>query len=93
MKIQTTVTVNEIIEVEIELPYYCKYEDKFFKVISEKKTIQVTARETYSNICSTQTWLYEKDIARATTILSYEFENAYLNALSNISSTPKAVAA
>ena len=93
MKIQTTITVYDTIEMDIELPYYCQFEDKFFKVVSDKKTIQVTARESYSNICSTETWLYEKDIARATAITAVQFADAYVNALNNITGTPKAVAA
>jgi hypothetical protein len=84
MKIQTTVQVNEIIEVDIELPYYCQYEDKFYKVVSKEKTIKVSPYEKYSYISSSATWLFEKEIAKATTINSLRFADAYLQAMDNI---------
>ena len=42
MKIQTTVQINELIEIEIEFPYYCKTEDAFYYVMSEDKAIRVS---------------------------------------------------
>jgi hypothetical protein len=93
MKIQTTVTVYDTIEMEIELPYYCKFEDKFYKIFSENKTIRVSYSPTYSTICSSATWLFEKEIAKAVSITPVEFAEAYVAALDNISSPFKAVAA
>jgi hypothetical protein len=88
MKIQTTVTVYDTIEMDIKLPYYCQFEDKIFKVVSENKTIRVSHSETYNVITSAATWLFEKEIAKATAISPAKFTDAYLQALDGISKEP-----
>jgi hypothetical protein len=42
MKIQTTVQVNEVVEFDIEFPYYCQTPDAFYYVMSEDKAIRVS---------------------------------------------------
>jgi hypothetical protein len=88
MKIQTTVTESKTVDIEIELPYYCKVDDHTYKVVSEDKTIQVTKNSigTYTDVTAASTWLFKKDISEGEVISASEFETAYLNALDTINS-------
>lgn len=42
MKIKTSVTTTTEVEKEIELPYYSKHGNTYFKIIGEDKVIVVT---------------------------------------------------
>jgi hypothetical protein len=93
MKIQTTVTVNELVEVDIQLPYYCKNGDTLYFIQSEDLTIEVTNNTYYSSVMTNPTSWVEKKVASAVTVTEDEFNEALQLALNKIPSPSKAVAA
>jgi hypothetical protein len=95
MKIQTTVTVNELIEMEIEFPYYCKTEDAFYYVISENKAIRVSNYNSCEcvMVTSPQHSHTAREIGKAVACSEKDYEAALNNALQAIHSPSKAVAA
>ena len=48
MKVLVKRQTTEDVEMDINLPYYCKSGSNYYKVISEDKAIQVTENSAYS---------------------------------------------
>jgi hypothetical protein len=84
MKIQTTVTVHDTVELDIELPYYCKTADAFIKVVAEDKAVRVSSFGTLIMITDPSFDHNAKEIASAVVATEDQFNQAYENALSNI---------
>jgi hypothetical protein len=83
MKIQTTVKVYDVVELDIQLPYYCKNDDSFFCVESEEDVTDVcltTHGYTRISKCSLVERTKE-EITKSTSITRREFEAAKQKAL------------
>jgi hypothetical protein len=94
MKIQTTVTVNELVELDIQPPYYGKVGDNIFLFIqSEDLTIEVRNDTYYSLIEASPTNWHSKKIADSVAITEDEFNEALSIAQNKIPSLTKSVAA
>ncbi len=95
MKITTTVTHTDNVELEIELPYFCKDEGtgKFYMLESDKKIVTVDPSNIYTAIvsCSSPS-IYSSEIAKSVIITEDEFRDALLAAFTNITSSKKAAA-
>lgn len=95
MKLQTTVQVTQLVEIDIEFPYYCQKDDVFFKVESEERAVRVSnykgtpcimvTSPAYSNTMN--------EIAKSTACTKLDFEIAQQTVLNNIISKQKTVAA
>lgn len=86
MKINQMVHESRLIEIDIELPYFCKSdEDTFIKVITEDRILVVKTHNLWSQIL-----LYElmsghhSDIAKGQQITEQEFNEACHKALFEI---------
>jgi predicted lipase len=80
LTLETTIKKEEKVTKTIPMPYYCKHEGYFIKVISENDMIQVGK----GMIRTALTWLNKAEIASATEITEYEFEQALNQALDTI---------
>ena len=90
MKIQTTVQINELIEIEIEFPYYCKTEDAYYYVMSEDKAIRVS---NYNGcecvmVSSPQHSHTARQLGTAVACTKDDYESAFYLALKAITSEP-----
>jgi hypothetical protein len=86
LKISTTVQVYDTVELNIDLPYYCKSPDAYWKIISETESVRVSG---YPNPCCVMiinpTHSHNaKDIAVAVVVSEQEFNQVLETALSNI---------
>lgn len=84
MKIQATIKTEETIEFEVEIPYFCKFSDKLYKVVSDKEAIEIDPSESYTKILKKGLWLCESDVAQGQRIEETEFNEAYHKALFEI---------
>jgi hypothetical protein len=85
MKLQTTITVHDVVEVDIELPYYCKTSDSFLLVVSETEALRVTCQGCNSIMTTKPTAEHTKEeIASATACTQKEFYEAYRKAFDTI---------
>lgn len=84
MKFQATIKTEETIEFEVELPYFCKKDDRLYKVISEREVIEIDPSPTYTKILKKGLWLCESDIATGMKIEEVEFNEAYNKTLFEI---------
>jgi hypothetical protein len=89
MKILIQVQTTELVEVEIELPYYCQHEDEAIKVESEKRAISVLGRSYYTSITVTSAKICAYSIGKGKQITAEEFEAALASALQNITTPVK----
>jgi hypothetical protein len=84
MKIITTITEKKFIEKEIELPYFCKYTDYYYKVATEKEVVVADYSTGYSSVKRMGFWLAEENIIKAEPITEQEFNQAFETALNNV---------
>lgn len=50
MKIKTTITEKREVEIDVELPYFCKKGDEFLKVISERSAIKIYTSNNWKSV-------------------------------------------
>lgn len=74
---ETTVTEQRKIEIDINLPHFCKKGDNYYKVISQEECIWMNKSEAYNQLCLCGTWLKIADIANSQKITENEFMEAY----------------
>jgi hypothetical protein len=91
MKISVLRTVKEMVETEINLPYFCKENSRVYGVFTEDKCICVNSGD-YTSIAKCTPSPFLSDIAVATPITFEEFHEAYEAALINITSVKKQLA-
>jgi hypothetical protein len=86
MKIQTVVTKNELVELDIQLPFYCKTSASvYYKVVSETKAIRVTHKWVDCiNTCNPQDSHTANEITQATACSEQEYEAAKAKVFENI---------
>jgi hypothetical protein len=85
MKIQTTVKVYDVVEMDIQFPFYCKTDDSFLMLVSETKALRVTCQGCCSIMTTSPTREHTKqEIASAVVCSAKEFLDAYINAFNAI---------
>jgi hypothetical protein len=85
MKIQTTVKVYDVVEMDISFPYYCKTDDSFLMLVSETKALRITCQGCKSIMTTSPTASHTKqEIASAVVCSGKEFFDAYTNAFNAI---------
>lgn len=90
LKINTTVTVHDVVEMEVELPYFCKSkDDTYYKVISRDSALRVVFQEfgrlsPVVLIMQGSTSIWQKDIAESVQVSETEFHLAVSLALDHI---------
>lgn len=84
MKIPFVISVKNTEEREIDLPYFCRLKDRFYKVVSEDISIQVDPSPTYTLANKCGTWLVKTEVGEATPCTEQEFNEAYHKALFEI---------
>jgi hypothetical protein len=77
LKINTTINKREEITLELDLPFYAKSGDKFFKVISKDLTVFVNAQESYKQVTASMSFVYYDEIAKGEAISEDDFLQAY----------------
>lgn len=89
LKIKTTVQVYDNVELDIDLPYFCKAPDAFWMITDQNKAIRVSGYPSLGCIMLVDpTHSHNaKDIAAAVAITREEFNKAYQTALYNIQKT------
>lgn len=89
-KITTVTTHEETNELEVSLPYFFKYDDDFYKIISEESAIRiVTSRlSNYQCIAITQPGIFKKAIAAGIPCTEAEFEQARYETVSRVLESP-----
>lgn len=90
MKITSIIRRDETITKEINLPYFCKYEDgKFLKVIDEIKCVEINTSHNYLSLSSFATWVREGTICTSEQCSEEEFNEAYRKVLFEIEKRAK----
>jgi hypothetical protein len=89
LSINTTVTLHDVVKLQIELPYFCKDNSgAYFSVESPTKTTRVKHYESINvvDVQSGPTGQYEASIAQATAVTEDEFKNILTYAMTYIMS-------
>jgi hypothetical protein len=76
LKVVTTVTTTEQKELELDIPYFCKYEHNFYKVQSEKKVVEVYSYGSLHMITIQQLSFCSSKVLKAERITEADFEAA-----------------
>jgi hypothetical protein len=84
LKLSTTVQVFDNVELDIDLPYYCKSSDAYWKVVSQDKAIRVSTYSSCLMLLDPTHSHNAKDIASAVVVSKQDFNQAFEAALSNI---------
>jgi hypothetical protein len=85
MKISTTIKKEEVIEKEIQLPYFCKYGGYFLKISSPENVIKISYSEnTITTIIVCDAGVFKTEIAKGEEATEEEFNTAYSKALGAI---------
>lgn len=80
LSINTTVQVTEVVEAQIELPYFCKSEDgTYYFVESEEKTTTIKHYDSIGvvDMQTGPTSYYKAAIARAVAVSEEDFDMQY----------------
>lgn len=83
MTIEKVIRTEEVMEFEIELPYFAKEGNYYYAILNEDKKIRVA-------VVGDSTWIscnsvgIERDLAKAEPISETEFYQVYLNAIDMI---------
>lgn len=85
MTIKQTIQKEQVIEKEITLPYFCKDENKWFKITEDKSVVYIYNNgNTHTTISKTDYWIQSSDISKCSQITEGEFNQAYHEALMEI---------
>lgn len=84
LKISATVTEKKSVEREINLPYFCKLSDTFYKVANENSVLKVDPSDSYTCVIKLGLWLIKDDILKAEQTTEENFNEAYETAFTNI---------
>jgi hypothetical protein len=85
LKINTTVQVYDTVELDIDLPYFCKTpDDVYFKIVSDTEAVRLWADTGCIMICNPQNSHNAREIAKATVVEEIEFQLAYSNAITHL---------
>lgn len=85
LKIQTTVTKTEPLEIEISLPHFCKLGNTYYQVISETTALKIDTMPSWASITLSNgynPWMAE--IGKAKEITEDQFNQAYHEVLMEI---------
>jgi hypothetical protein len=67
IKIKTTIAVYDMVEVEIDLPYYCKDKNGSFYCVHKPDVVyQIKHSDTFTMVIKTSLFVMDKNIAEAT---------------------------
>jgi hypothetical protein len=71
--------------LEVDLPYYCRTSDTYFKVISLEKALRVTNNNCFSIIITNPTYSHiQREIASGIAITESEFDKAALAVITDV---------
>jgi hypothetical protein len=82
MKIQATVTVHDLVELDVRLPYFCKdAEGYFYAVYDEKNVLKIKRIDDFVSILKGSIRIFDSEVAKGVAITEEEFNQAYGSAL------------
>lgn len=85
MTIKSVIKKEETIEKEISLPYFCKYENYWMKILDEERLLQVYWNNEKSNsIRLSAIWLNNTEVSQSVECTEDEFNEMYHKALFEI---------
>jgi hypothetical protein len=86
LRIQTTVQVFDVVELDVHLPYYCKTDEVYYRVVTPTHALRVTVNNDFSTlmICNPEYEHTKQEIAKAPACTEHEFYQAFLKAYNNI---------
>jgi hypothetical protein len=87
LRINTTVQVYDTVELSLDLPYFCKSSDAFWKIVSQDKAVRVSTYSSCVMILDPTHSHNAKDIASSVIVNESDFNAALQTALDNIQKT------